>query len=56
VGKKLKVSWKSMEGYEKRGRPYRVNEALVVDENGLEILRKLSHGTIASQQFTKENK
>jgi len=40
VGKKFRVTWKVVEYYEKRGRPYQVKEALIVDEDGLEILRR----------------
>ncbi len=40
VGKKLKVTWKVIDYYEKRGRPYQIKEALIVDEDGVEILRR----------------
>jgi acyl dehydratase len=40
VGKKIKVSWKVVAIYEKRGRPYQVKEALIVDEDGTEILKR----------------
>lgn len=36
--------------YEKRGRPYNINETLVVDEDSLGIVRRLSHGTLVSQE------
>ena len=40
VGKKFRVTWKVVDVYEKRGRPYQVKEVLIVDEDGLEILRR----------------
>jgi hypothetical protein len=40
VGKRLKVTWKVLDFYEKRGRPYQVMEALIVDEDGVTILRR----------------
>ena len=40
VGKKFRVTWKVVDAYEKRGRPYQVKEALIVDEDGMEILRR----------------
>jgi hypothetical protein len=40
VGKKFKVSWKVVAIYEKRGRPYQVKEALIIDEDGVEILKR----------------
>lgn len=50
VGKKIKVTWKGIGTYERRGRPYSVGETLVVDEDGLEIIRRLHYSTIASQE------
>lgn len=40
VGKSFMVSWKVIDTYEKRGRPYQVKETLIVDEDGVEILRR----------------
>ncbi len=40
VGKSLRVSWRVTDIYEKRGRPYQVKQATIVDENGTEILRR----------------
>jgi hypothetical protein len=53
VGKKIKVIWKWGGTYEKRGRPYRLSECVVVDEDGLEIMKRLAHSTVASKQYTK---
>lgn len=41
VGKTFRVSWKVVDMYEKRVRPYQVKEALIVDEDGVEILRRM---------------
>ena len=40
VGKAFRVTWKVVDVYTKRGRPYQVKEALIVDEDGIEILRR----------------
>ena len=40
VGKKLTVSWKVSEKYEKRGRLYSVVDVLIKDEDGMEILKR----------------
>ena len=40
VGKSFTVYWKVVDTYEKRGRPYQVKETLVVDEDGVEILKR----------------
>jgi hypothetical protein len=40
VGKTFRVTWKVTDMYEKRGRPYQVKEVLIVDEDGVEILRR----------------
>ena len=45
VGKTFRVYYKVVDTYEKRGKPYQVKEALVVDEDGVEILRRRIHDT-----------
>ena len=40
VGKKFKVTWNIVDYYEKRGRPFQVKEAMIVDEDGATILRR----------------
>ncbi len=40
VEKTFRVCWKVVDVYEKRGRPYQVKETLIVDEDGIEILRR----------------
>jgi hypothetical protein len=56
IGKKLKVTWKLMGTYEKRGRPYTCIEIRIVDEDGLEILRRIHHSTIATKEFESQKK
>ena len=50
VGKQFRVTWKVVEEYEKRDKLYTVIEALIVDEDGREILRRKTHGVIAKGQ------
>jgi len=40
VRRTFRVYWKVVDVYEKRGRQYQVKEALIVDEDGIEILRR----------------
>ena len=40
VGRSFRVRWKVVDTYTKRGRPYQVTEITVVDEDGLEIMRR----------------
>ncbi|HEY96312.1 MAG TPA: MaoC family dehydratase [Dehalococcoidia bacterium] len=51
VGKKLQVTWNPVGSYEKRGRPYSVSEILVVDEDGVEIIRRIYYTTKASLEY-----
>lgn len=53
VGKKLRVSWKPVATYERRGRPYSIGETVVVDEDGPEIVRRLNYSTIAASEYGK---
>jgi len=50
VGKRFRVTWKVLEEYEKRGRHYTVIEALVAEEDGLEILRRRTHGLLVKKE------
>jgi len=50
VGKQLRVTWRVVEEYEKRDKLYTVVEALIVDEDGQEIMRRRTHGVIAKGQ------
>ena len=45
VGKKLRIEWQVVEIYEKRGRDYQVMEAMMVDEDGVTILKRELHLT-----------
>ena len=45
VGKTFKVSWKVVDKYKKRDRPYMVREISVVDEDGTQILRLMTTST-----------
>ncbi len=56
VGKKLRVTWKMIGTYEKRGRPYRCHEIWVVDEDGRKILKRIHHSTIATREFEAQKK
>jgi acyl dehydratase len=40
VGKRFKVTWKVVDYYEKRNRPFQTKEALIVDEDGVKVLRR----------------
>ena len=51
VGKIFRITWKVVEEYEKRDKLYTVIEALIVDEDGREILRRKTHGVIAKRQI-----
>jgi hypothetical protein len=53
VGKKIRVTWKVVETFEKRGRPWHVLDILVVDEDGTEIMRRKMTNTFASQELIK---
>ena len=49
VGKKVIVNFKGTMGtYERRGLTYTINEMLLVDEDGLDILRRLHRDAVAS--------
>ena len=48
VGKSFTVHWKVVDVYEKRGRSYQVKETLVVDEDGIEILKRIITDTYIS--------
>ena len=42
VGSTLTVSWKVLDTYEKRDRPYQVIEALISTDDGTQVLRRVS--------------
>lgn len=41
IGKVLRVRWKVVDLYEKRGRPYQVKQMTMLDEDGTEIVRRM---------------
>lgn len=51
VGQKLKVTWVVRDTYEKRGRPYHVHEAVILDEQGRVILKRWSVNTYVSSEI-----
>jgi hypothetical protein len=50
VGKEFRVTWKVVEEYEKRDKLYTVVEALIVDQDGIEIMRRRTYGVITKGQ------
>jgi hypothetical protein len=54
VGKKLRVTWKVEKVFERRGRPWHVLDILIVDEDGVEIMRRKMTNTFAAQELKKE--
>lgn len=56
VGKRLRVTWKVVDAYEKRGRPWHVLDILVVDEDGVEILRRKMTNTFTSPELLAQRK
>ncbi|HBE44893.1 MAG TPA: hypothetical protein DDW17_05415 [Deltaproteobacteria bacterium] len=53
VGKKFRVTWKVIEAFEKRGRPWHVLDILVVDEDGVIIMRRKMTNTFASWELKR---
>jgi hypothetical protein len=45
VGSPLRVDWTVVEWYERKGRPYRVTEAVVTEADGGKVLRRRIHTT-----------
>ena len=54
VGKTFTVHWKVVDMYEKRSRPYQVKEVLIVDEDGVEILRRMVTDTFFTGRDDRE--
>ncbi|MBM4278154.1 MAG: MaoC family dehydratase [Deltaproteobacteria bacterium] len=48
VGKKIRVTWEVIDTYEKKGRPWHVLDILIVDEDGIQIMRRKMTNTFAS--------
>jgi hypothetical protein len=55
VGRKLRVTWKVVKTFEKRGRPWHVLDILIADDEGTEIMRRKMTNTFASLDLEKEN-
>jgi len=53
VGKKFRVTWKVVDVFEKRGRPWHVLDILIVDEDGIQIMRRKMTNTFASRELKK---
>ncbi len=56
VGKKIRITWKVIEAYQKRGRPWHILDILLVDEDGVKILRRKMTNTFASHELTNQKK
>jgi hypothetical protein len=54
VGKKIRVTWKVIEAFEKRGKPWHVLDIMIVDEDGLPIMRRKMTNTFASLSLEKK--
>jgi hypothetical protein len=50
VGKTCRVNWKMFEKYVKRERHYWVIECVIVDEDGLAVLRKVATETFSRRR------
>jgi len=56
VGKKIRITWKVIEAYQKRGRSWHVLDILIVDEDGIKILRRKMTNTYASRDLSNKKK
>lgn len=56
VGGRFRVSWVVRQAYEKRGRPYRVYEAQIVDGDGRTIMKRTITATYASAEMEIKEK
>lgn len=55
VGKSLRVTWKVVDRYEKRGLVFEAREARMVDEDGVEILRRKLTGTFTQTGASEQD-
>jgi len=53
VGKKFRITWKVIEAFEKRGRPWHLLDILIVDEDGVLIMRRKMTNTFASWELRR---
>ena len=56
VGRRFRVSWVVLQAYAKRGRPYRVYEAQISDEDGVAVIRRTITATYASADMQIKEK
>jgi len=54
VGKKIRVTWKVLKTFEKKGRPWHVLDILIVDEDGIQIMKRKMTNTFASLTIRKQ--
>jgi hypothetical protein len=54
VGKKIRVTWKVIDTFEKRGKPWHVLDILIVDEDGVQIMKRKMTNTFASLSLRKQ--
>ena len=54
VGKKIRVTWKVVEAFEKRGRPWHVLDVMITDEDSTPIMRRKMTNTFASLSLQKQ--
>lgn len=53
VGTRFKVTWKVLDAYEKRGKPYQRIDIWIVNEDDVPVLRRIYEGTYSSPAITK---
>jgi len=51
IGKKFRVTWKVIDAFEKRGRPWHVLDIMIEDEDGILIMRRKMTNTFASREL-----
>ena len=51
LGKPIRITSKIAEKYEKRGKGYVVVESLIIDQDGVEIMRARNHGMIDDERI-----
>jgi hypothetical protein len=54
VGKRFRITWKVIETFEKKGRPWHILDILITDEDGVEIMRRKMTNTFASLSLERK--
>lgn len=54
VGKKIRVTWKVIDTFEKKGKPWHVLDILIADEDGVPIMKRKMTNTFASLSLRKQ--